>query len=194
MIKARVLVVDDTGYNRLIVQKILTELDCEVLQAANGVEALKLLSRERFHVVITDLMMPEMDGVELHRRVRTSKYVDDQGEIPVPPFILLTAFSSAEMAESAVREGFKGLLLKPVDRERLLSAVSQVFDTTEESEVVLRLRGETARQLLTLSRRLGSSPEQAASALLDAISRVEWGEEVNTLEKLRGVLQSRLGG
>ena len=76
MIKKRVLIVDDFENTRWIVQQILQkEEELEIIAASNGKEALQFFNGENIDLLITDLNMPEMDGIELVKRVRaTEKY------------------------------------------------------------------------------------------------------------------------
>ncbi len=186
----RILVVDDTGFNRILLEKSLGELNCEIEQAANGPEALKKLKNERFHLVITDLMMPDMDGVEFYRNARELEHSDENGEIPVPPFILCTAFHDKEVVESAVREGFKDIVLKPIDRERLLSSVKKALSESL-AEISISISGEQSVVLSTLAEMVGAQPVEVLEVLLNELSIMDFGTDVDSLETLREFFHSR---
>jgi len=184
----RILIVDDTGFNRILLEKSLSVLNCSVEQAASATEALKLLGRERFHLVITDLMMPEMDGVEFFRTARKTRQSDEHGEIPVPPFILCTAFQEKEVVEAAVKEGFTDIVLKPVDRQRLLEAVKKAFGESPP-DITVKLKGDQAAVLSTLAELVGENPGDVLDVILEELSLMEFGPEIDSLEKLRDLLK-----
>ena len=104
--KASILVVDDEPTIRLLVISVLKEEGYVVTAAATGEEALQLSARRHFHLVITDLKMPGISGVELLERVK--------GEDPETMVILLTAFGSVEGAVEAMKKGACDYLLKPL--------------------------------------------------------------------------------
>jgi DNA-binding NtrC family response regulator len=104
--KASILVVDDEPTIRLLVTSILKDEGYAVTAAASGEEALQLTTRRHFHLVVTDLKMPGISGVELLERVRR----DDPGTA----VILLTAFGSVEGAVEAMKTGACDYLLKPL--------------------------------------------------------------------------------
>lgn len=79
----RVLVVDDYPMNRDLLKRILQEPDFDVSEAADGVEALQMLSGQPFDVVLLDVMMPGMDGIEVCRHLR-----EDLGVSDLPVFFI----------------------------------------------------------------------------------------------------------
>jgi len=104
----RVLIVDDESAHRDYLAEVISGWKYEVGQAANGEEALQLFNEISFDIVLSDLMMPKMDGFELLRRLRS------QGNLP--PTILMTAFGSLDKALHTIHEldGF-WFLEKPID-------------------------------------------------------------------------------
>ena len=91
----RVLIVDDEESQRSGLESLLTAWNFSAKTAANGQEALEALATFPAHVVVTDLVMPVMDGYELLRRLA--------GQAGAPPIIVFTAFGSVERAVSAGR-------------------------------------------------------------------------------------------
>ena len=115
-----VLVVDDVAAQRQLAAGLLARAGRhEVLFAANGVEALKTLAQEHADVVLTDLLMPEMDGLELLRAV--------QRDYPHLPVILMTASGSEGIAVQALREGAASYVPKRVLARRLAETVASVL-------------------------------------------------------------------
>jgi len=109
---ARVLVVDDEEGIRSFLSEALQMDDHEVLQAADGQEALQILGKRSFHVLITDLKMPRLDGMQLLRKLRT-----EQPELQV---IMLTAHGSIDSAVEAMKLGAFDYLQKPISSLREL--------------------------------------------------------------------------
>ncbi|MFD3006042.1 HD-GYP domain-containing protein [Thermus tengchongensis] len=107
----RVLVVDDDPVQRLLLMRALAPLEVEVQEARNGQEALDLLRDGLPHVVLTDLHMPLVDGLELTRRI---KALD-----PLLPVILLTADGEREVRLRGIEAGADDFLNRPVDLSEL---------------------------------------------------------------------------
>src|SRR5437588_163003 len=117
---ATVLVVDDSAVDRLRAEKLLAkEIGLIVRSAENGKEALKQLARELPDIVITDMQMPEMDGLELVEEIR-SKY-------PAVPVILMTAHGSEEIAIQALQAGAASYVPKRVLDRDLAPALQSVL-------------------------------------------------------------------
>ena len=116
-----ILVVDDSQIECLLVEAILRKNpDYHVTLAANGSEALRIISAGDFHVVITDLIMPTMNGLELVRTVR-DKY-------PQIPVILLTAYGDELTATEALEAGAASYVPKARKAERLMPTVERVAE------------------------------------------------------------------
>jgi DNA-binding NtrC family response regulator len=117
---ARILVVDDKQSFRFMIKGYLDDAGYQTTCVAGGVEALAKLERCRFDLVLSDMVMPEMDGVTLLRQVRSSH--------PQLPFVLVTAHGSVDSAVSAMKEGVDDYLLKPLNREELLVVVERLLE------------------------------------------------------------------
>ncbi|PJF32699.1 MAG: hypothetical protein CUN52_00315 [Phototrophicales bacterium] len=102
---AYILVVDDEGANRYSVSKTLQKVGYIVSEAANGEEALDMITRQAFDVVLTDIRMPGIDGIELLRRIRE--------QAPEVIVILMTAYATLGNAVEALRLGAHDYLIKP---------------------------------------------------------------------------------
>src|SRR5260370_13973558 len=94
---ATILVVDDSAVDRSRVEKLLVKEGYQVQSAPGGREALEILKREPPDLVLTDMQMPEIDGLQLVQEIR-SKY-------PAIPVILMTAHGSEEIAVEALQKG-----------------------------------------------------------------------------------------
>ncbi len=117
---AKILVVDDELSVRLVIQCLLNEKGYETAEASNGLAALKLLETTLFDLIITDLRMPDMDGMNF---LREAKKLEAS-----PPVIILTAYTSIETAMEAMKSGVFNYLSKPFKANDLLSAVKNALD------------------------------------------------------------------
>ena len=128
--KARVLAVDDQRYFRELIEGLLSDAGYDVETAASGEEALQRLEQHDYEIVLTDLVMPEMDGTELVRRIRERR--------PHQDVVMVTGVVDVKAAVEAMKQGATDYILKPFDREALIEAVGRIVDR-------LRLRSEHAR-------------------------------------------------
>jgi CheY-like chemotaxis protein/anti-sigma regulatory factor (Ser/Thr protein kinase) len=124
----RVLVVDDHGDARDLIQRVLEDCGAEVLTASGAVEALDLLQDHRPDVLVSDIGMPDVDGYELLRRVRALGPANG-GRVPA---IALTAFARSEDRTRALRAGFLVHVSKPVDPSELVATVASVAGRVED--------------------------------------------------------------
>lgn len=118
-----VLLVDDSRAMRLIVKSLLQTLGIsDVIEAGDGEEALKLLAAHRRDLVITDLSMHPMNGMELTRRLRQP----ESGTNALVPILMVTGHSELRDVHAALEAGVTEFLVKPVNRaalQRKLEAV-----------------------------------------------------------------------
>lgn len=110
--ECRILVVDDNLINRKVVIGLLKAYQCKVDEAASGFEALDLVKKNRYDIILMDHMMPELDGVETTRFIRTD--CGENGKIPV--VIALTANATTGIREFFLENEFQDYVTKPVDR------------------------------------------------------------------------------
>ena len=120
--KHTILIVDDSRTVRAMVQQALEAQDYDVVQAENGVEALKKLAQGTPHLLLTDVNMPEMGGIELIRRVRA------QACFSTLPILVLTTEFSAEMKQAGRDAGANGWLVKPFDPVQLCATIAVVLE------------------------------------------------------------------
>ena len=159
--KGAVLVVDDDASMCEVLVERLERRGYEASFCTGGEEALQALRRQEFDVVVTDLNMPEMSGIEFCGRV-----VDHRANLPV---IVITAFGSLETAVAAIRAGAYDFLTKPVDIEGLTIAIDRAVERRQLGEEVDRLR----RQMGEVSgggEMIGKGP--AMEAVFEMIRRV----------------------
>lgn len=106
------LVDDETDLIGGLQRTISMEIDCRVLVAENGIEALDVLSTKAVDVVLADIRMPQMDGLTLLKKIRARN--------PAVTVIVMTAYGTIEKAVEAIKRGAYDFIQKPLDEERLI--------------------------------------------------------------------------
>ncbi|MCL5035363.1 MAG: response regulator [Bacteroidetes bacterium] len=118
----KVLVADDIPMIRKLVEYHLKQIGFDISNAADGVEALMLASNFRYDLILLDIMMPEMDGLEVLRRLRTDSLNKNT------PIIMMTAYGDSESVKRAVDLGASDFIVKPVEqisfRKKVLDALN----------------------------------------------------------------------
>ena len=118
----RILVVDDMSTMRRIIKTILNQLGySNIEEAENGKQAIGKLKKEKFDFVITDWNMPEMDGLELVKQIRSD---DDLKSIPV---LMVTAEAKKENVMEALKAGVNNYIVKPFTPEVLKEKMEKIF-------------------------------------------------------------------
>ncbi|MBE7557405.1 sigma-54-dependent Fis family transcriptional regulator [bacterium] len=113
----RILVVDDEANMRRILSTLLSQVGYEVDDAPSGAAALALAGRRRFDVILSDLCMEGMDGLELMEALRKRRIN--------APFVLITAHGTVETAVEAMKKGCLDFITKPFEREEILRVVEK---------------------------------------------------------------------
>jgi CheY-like chemotaxis protein len=126
MIHKPILIVDDEKNIRLTLSQVLETLGAEIDTAANGEEALTKLKGREFSLILLDIRMPGMDGMEILRRVREIR--------PDIRVIMITAYGTIESAVEAMKLGAVDFLQKPFDPEEIRELVYRVADRDKLGE------------------------------------------------------------
>lgn len=116
---SRILVVEDNKVNRMVVEGILSKAGAIVETAGNGIEALRILEEKTFDLVVMDVQMPEMDGLEATRLIREDLRL---GTLPI---IALTAHAMKGDREICLDAGMNDYIVKPLNQKRLLLTLSK---------------------------------------------------------------------
>ena len=125
MNKKKLLLVDDDESYLNTVKKILAKMEYAAEVAASSKEALKILEKEKFPVIITDLDMPGLDGVELCKQIKKN------GSRSI--VYALSGYITEYDTENLEKSGFDGYLSKPAKIEVLKQAIEGAFDKLEEN-------------------------------------------------------------
>ncbi|MFZ5833022.1 MAG: sigma-54-dependent transcriptional regulator [Planctomycetota bacterium] len=145
----RILIVDDEKIKRVTLADDLAGQGHEVVTAADGFEALAALDRDRFDVVVTDLKMPKVDGIELLRRIKRGPQADME-------VILMTAYGSIPVAVEAVKLGAFDFLTKPFRNEDLFPLLARIERRRTEIGAAVDAAGPAAERLE--EKIIGNSP------------------------------------
>jgi two-component system alkaline phosphatase synthesis response regulator PhoP len=135
----RVLIVDDNQQNLELLQAYLDEFQCQTLSAYDGPEALKIIRNNPPDLILLDIMMPQMSGFEVCRRIKNDPKTAD---IPV---IMVTALNETGDIEKAVDSGADDFLSKPVNKWELITRVKTMLKLrhlTDRLERTLAYLGE----------------------------------------------------
>ncbi len=133
-ISSNILIVDDRKENLIATEKVLKNLDSTIFKAGSGNEALSLMLRHRFAVILLDVQMPEMDGFE------TAALMQDHESMRGVPIIFVTAISKEEKyATQAAAIGAVDYIFKPINPEILRSKVKVYIDLYRQHEQILQL-------------------------------------------------------
>jgi len=153
----KILIIDDEAPIRHALRDILEYENYHIEEASNATEALSMLNKEKFNTIISDIKMPNMDGIELLEKVK---------EICETPVIMITGHGDIETAVETIKKGAFDYITKPLDLNRLLVSVRNAQDKQH-------LINETKKLKKKISKRfdiIGESP--AIRQLKDIIEKV----------------------
>ena len=150
-----ILLIDDDESLRRVTEYNLSEAGFDVITAGSGQEGLKLFNRSNPKLVITDVKLGDMDGLEVLAAIKS--------ESPETPVIVITAFGSIEMAVKAMHEGAFNFITKPFDRETLRLSCSKALELSSLRSQKQQLTDEVDRLTGT------SGMETANSAMAELL-------------------------
>jgi two-component system nitrogen regulation response regulator NtrX len=117
---AKILVIDDEKAIRYALKEILEYEKHEVLEAADGMEALKIVEKEKFDIIFCDIKMPKIDGMELLEKF--------QEKMPDVPVVMISGHGNIETAVEAIKKGAFDYISKPLDLNRMLITLRNALD------------------------------------------------------------------
>jgi len=171
-VDATVLVVDDEASNRTSLEKIFQKEGIRVLSADGARTALDLLRSHKVHVVLTDLMMPGPNGVELLRAVRELS--------PATEVVLMTAYGTVETAVTAMREGAYDFVEKPLKRATIVRSVKKAMEhatlLAENQKLRAEIQALTQREIVGQAAALRQVLEVARQAAPSVANVLVLGE------------------
>ena len=161
----KVLVVDDERSMRRVLQILLEQMGLESVSAENGQEALEHLRRENISLVLTDLRMPEMTGIELLEQIRAA-----DAEVPV---IVFTAYGTVQTAVEAMKHGAFDYILKPFDVEAVEPIIRRALDLRRYRNENRYLKEQATAHPALESLVVGSPAMQEVCALIHQIAETK---------------------
>jgi putative two-component system response regulator len=120
--RQRVLVVDDNAMNMALEAAALRQIDCEIVEVGSGAEALRALARGDFDLVLIDRELPDMDGIEVCRRIRS------EVRAPLMPIIMVTHSAPVQHIQASLAAGANDYVQRPYDSVELLSRAKCALD------------------------------------------------------------------
>lgn len=132
-----ILVVDGSPANQLVDEKFLNESTCNIEHAENGAQALSILSRKRFDLILMDVDTPVMKGDEVARHIRTGEHIGKEHAAGYKniPIIGISAFPEPELKQRALDAGMNSYIAKPLTRKHLLSLFEDYFFSENEQVI-----------------------------------------------------------
>jgi two-component system sensor histidine kinase/response regulator len=164
----RVLIVDDSPDNLLLIQSILENENLDLITANNGTAAIQLVEEDPPHLILLDVMMPDIDGFEVTRQLRNNK------ALPYIPILLITAHAQPSVS-LGLDIGADDFIRKPVEIDELVSRVRSLLrlkHTVDEKNAIARQREDFASRLTHDMR----TPLIAADRMLDLMFKGALGE------------------
>lgn len=169
----RILVADDDVFVRDVILKFLSEQGYSVITASDGHEALRYLRLENIYLVLTDLRMPGVDGLEV---LRTAMQIN-----PKTAVVILTAYGTLDTALEAVKEGAYDYIAKPFVMQQMLMVVRNAFNVAvlmNENEKLSNHLRELYKNNETVKTLEGSKNNVLTQ---DSVGRIERLQELNII-------------
>ncbi len=147
-----ILVVDDDKTNRKLLSAILRKAGYQVIEAVDGQDAIEKAFDTPLDLVLLDIMMPKMDGIEVCRHLKTDP------SLPFMPIIMVTAKADSKDVVAGLEAGGDEYLTKPVDHAALVARVKSMLrikalhDTVIEQSAQLKSQLETATKIQSLQK------------------------------------------
>jgi PAS domain S-box-containing protein len=130
--KIKVLLTEDNEFNRLVATKTLNRYNCVVTEAINGLEAVEKLKKESFDVILMDLQMPLMDGIEATTIIRNQLQI-------VTPIIALTANAFKNEIENCMKMGMNDYVTKPFEEKQLMESILKNVELHKQEQKAISL-------------------------------------------------------
>jgi signal transduction histidine kinase/DNA-binding response OmpR family regulator len=124
----KVLLAEDHDDNRRLIARLLTRLGLDVIAASNGKEAIQLCIEHQPNLVLLDIQMPEIDGVEAFKKLRALGFNQ--------PIFALTANAMAHEISEYIDIGFTGHLKKPIERKPFITTIAQYFPASNNEKLI----------------------------------------------------------
>jgi len=124
--KIKALIVDDNKINLMVTSKLLVDENFDCVTVDNGFDAIELVKKDSFDIVLMDVNMPNLNGVGATKKIR-----EFNTEIPI---IAFTAVDVTQLNEQMIRAGLNDYILKPFEKGQLLDKIHQYVGVFEAGE------------------------------------------------------------
>ena len=183
----KILLTEDDKVNQLVISRMLNECGYGVDIAGNGYEAVEMVQQNNYDIILMDIQMPEMDGIEATRRIR-----DINKDTPV---LAITAYALHGDREKFLSQGMDGYISKPIKVEKLVEEIEKCISCKEEArksgdfEMHIDVNGEIViKEKLTTDGLAGKvydeEKEEQLSELISKLNRQVADGKLEDLEKL----------
>lgn len=166
-----ILCVDDMPQNLKLLEALLAPSGYEILEAENGEKALKIIQTKNPDLVLLDVMMPDMDGFEVIRKIRQDERYQQL------PIILVTALKEKEDRIKGIDAGCDDFISKPVDKMELLARVRSLLKVKAYNDLLSNYRKELESEVTVRTEELKQAFEKIKAASLDTIYRLTMASE-----------------
>lgn len=168
----KILTVDDSKTVRIIVRKAFRAFDCEVIEASNGAEGLAVAAKESPHLILLDVTMPVMDGVEMLSKLKATP------ALKAIPVVMLTAEGGRDNVLKIAKIGVRDYLVKPFKEEVLVEKARRVIDLSPLSPEAAKAKTifDPADILLV------EDKPAIAQQFLDGLKHTPWKIQVATTQ------------
>jgi putative two-component system response regulator len=186
-----VLVVDDHPLNLELIEGCLADVDCRVITATDGIEALELVKKDRPDLVLLDVMMPRMDGYEVCKRLK------DSPEGKLLPVVMVTALGQIADRVRGLEVGADDFIVKPIERVELVARVrsllrvKQLYDKLDSAQRTIfslaRAVEAKDRSLEAHTERVGMNARRLGEALglsEETLDDLLWGGVIHDIGKI----------
>ena len=119
MLTKRILIVDDEEVYRKVLTNSLTDIGYETKAVNNGLEALEEIRRKKYSIILLDVKMPGMDGIELLDRIQGTQFTAHSN------IVIITAYTDQDIAREAVRKGAKKVITKPFSMDEIEACLNE---------------------------------------------------------------------
>ncbi len=168
---ATILIVDDQPQNIELLEAYLFPDSYKIVTASNGKEALEILASDKIDLVLLDVMMPNMDGFEVTRRIRI---IDELQQLPI---ILVTALRETEDRIRGIEAGCDDFISKPVEKNELVSRVRSLLKVKAYNDLKSNYQKELEIEVTKRTEELRNALDKLEKASLDTIFRLSVAAE-----------------
>ncbi len=194
--KPKVLVVDDEKVNREFVKLIFLTSGCDVVEAENGLEAIEKAKKEAPDIIVMDIVMPIMNGLEACRRLK-----EDPATSNIP-IIMVTALGDLKHKIEGLESGADEFITKPFDKNELVLRVKNLIKVKRYNDLLKNYSDVLEKEVTERTRELQEAYDRLDAAYLELIQRLgraaeyrddETGEHTKRVGKMCGILARALG-